>query len=110
MHALGALVVRLPVTALGVLFNGIPFYILLWISRRQDFDKRATWSVFVGLFLFPGFWLMAAAFIGLIIGLRYGMPLAIVSAAVALIAAPATGLVAMKSREIRKSAMQNLRA
>jgi 1-acyl-sn-glycerol-3-phosphate acyltransferase len=110
LRAVAILMVRLPLTALGALFNGIPFYFLLWLSRRQDLDKRATWSVFAGLFLFPAFWVICASVTGWIIGTWYGIGIGLLTVLGVLITAPFTGLFAIKSRETRKRATQNLRA
>lgn len=110
LAALVTLAGRLPITVLGVLFNAIPFYILRLLSQRQDLDKRATWSVFAGLFLFPAFWALAALIIGVMTGMWFGFSAGLISIFAVLIVAPATGLVAIKSGETRKRAFQNLRA
>lgn len=110
LRALAVLAVRLPLTALGAVFNGVPFYVLLWLSRRQDLDKRATWSVFAGLFLFPAFWAICAVVVGVTIAVWYNGALGLFAGLGVLIAAPITGLFAVKSREIRKRTFQNLRA
>lgn len=55
-----------PVALLGLALNLLPFFVLRMLSRRKDLDKRSTWSIFAGFFVFPFFWLVTALAIGLV--------------------------------------------
>lgn len=110
LKGLGAVALRLPLTLPGIAINGLPFWLLQWLSRRQDLDKRATWSVFAGLILFPVFWLLFAAIAATLVTTHYGAAAGFAAAGAVMIAGPVTGLVAIKSRELRQRAMRNLRA
>lgn len=90
-----SLVWRVPVAAVGLVLNWIPYRLLFVLSRRQDLDKRSTWSIFGGLFLFPAFWLSVALIIGRLISGPYGAGAGWFAGVAVLIAAPLSGKVTL---------------
>lgn len=61
-----------PVALVGLGLNLIPFWILRILSRGKDLDKRSTWSIFAGLFVFPLFWLLAGIIVAVLAGSAWG--------------------------------------
>lgn len=61
-----------PVALVGLCLNLLPFWILRMLSRRKDLDKRSTWSIFAGLFVFPAFWLASGMFMAILAGSIWG--------------------------------------
>lgn len=60
------LAIRLPVAAIGILLNFAPYFVSKLIGRFQMLDKKATWSVFSSIVLFPGFWVAEAIAAGIL--------------------------------------------
>ncbi|MEM8630798.1 MAG: 1-acyl-sn-glycerol-3-phosphate acyltransferase [Pseudomonadota bacterium] len=56
----GVLCLLLPAAIPGALLNLLPYRIAKHLSRPRDLDKRATWSLFSSVLLFPLFWLVEA--------------------------------------------------
>lgn len=65
LRTIVTLVVRVPIAAIGILLNLAPYFISKLIGRTQMLDKKATWSVFSSLILFPGFWVAEAIVAGI---------------------------------------------
>lgn len=98
------LVLKLPLTIVGVLLNYIPFKVPGWVAPHiaDDPDEVATYKVFIGFFLFPMFWVGEA----LIAGWRMGFW----SGVLVLILAPLSGYFALKSRDRRDRFLAEARA
>ena len=63
VESLWLLLVRLPLAAVGVLLDYVPYRICGWLGAlvaRQP-DQPATWKLFGGILLFPLFWAAEAA-------------------------------------------------
>ena len=60
------LAIRLPVAAIGILLNFAPYFVSKLIGQFQMLDKKATWSVFSSIVLFPGFWVTEAIAAGIL--------------------------------------------
>lgn len=71
-RSLGLGVLLAPAAAIGLSLNLLPFWVLRILSRRQDLDKRSTWSIFAGFFVFPAFWVLSALVLGLIATATWG--------------------------------------
>jgi glycerol-3-phosphate O-acyltransferase/dihydroxyacetone phosphate acyltransferase len=109
-RSLFGLIVRLPRAALGLVLNGVPYLILGVISRGKALDKRATWSVFAGLFVFPLIWTLEAILAGLWAGYFFGAGWGQATAAAIFILAPLTGRSAMSFGDVLTQMRQETRA
>ncbi|MCG8458316.1 MAG: 1-acyl-sn-glycerol-3-phosphate acyltransferase [Holophagales bacterium] len=89
-RSLLALLVRLPLGALGTVLNWIPYRLTGVAARRmaEGPDTVSTYKVFPALFLFPLFWGLLALVCGLSQGWEWGL--------VALFSAPISGLFAIR--------------
>ena len=63
-HAMARTALLAPIAAVGLVLNLLPFWVLRVISRRKDLDKRSTWSIFAGFFVFPIFWILSGVAVG----------------------------------------------
>ena len=84
-----------PVAVLGLVLNLLPFLMLRALSRRKDLDKRSTWSIFAGFFVFPIFWILSFCVLGLAVaslrGSSAGWPVGLAL----LFLAPLTGRISL---------------
>ncbi|TBX28491.1 hypothetical protein TK43_06230 [Roseovarius sp. JS7-11] len=80
-----------PIALLGLALNLLPFFVLRMLSRRKDLDKRSTWSIFAGFFVFPFFWLVTALAIGLVAAAYGDAATGWICGGVIILLAPATG-------------------
>ena len=64
LQSLISLLLRLPVAAIGTVLSFIPYRISIHVGRPNDLDKRATFSLFSSVLLFPVFWLVQGWAIG----------------------------------------------
>ena len=71
-RSLGLVVLLAPVAIIGLGLNLLPFWVLRVMSRRQDLDKRSTWSIFAGVFIFPAFWVVSALVVGVMAAAAWG--------------------------------------
>ncbi|MGI3184786.1 lysophospholipid acyltransferase family protein [Nioella aestuarii] len=55
-----------PVALVGLALNLLPFWVLRSLSRRKDLDKRSTWSIFAGIFVYPMFWVLTGLIAGVL--------------------------------------------
>lgn len=96
-RTLGTLVVRLPLAAIGYALDALPYQAVSLIARRvPGADQKATWKVFGALVLYPLTWLAEAAAAGWLAGRAAGTAAGVAAALVVLVAAPATGLLALR--------------
>lgn len=65
-------VILAPIALIGLALNLLPFWSLRQLSRRKDLDKRSTWSIFAGFFVFPMFWVLSGIAIGIWSGTVWG--------------------------------------
>ena len=100
----------LPVALLGLVLNVAPGVVLWLMRRRKDPDKMATWSVFAGLMILPLYWVLVALVVGSAASVAWGFGLGVAAALVALVAVPATGLVAAKTWDVVRRTRDNLHA
>lgn len=84
-----------PIALVGVMLNLLPFWGLRLLSRRKDLDKRSTWSIFAGFFVFPMFWILIAGLAGGLATRLSGASAGGLSGAALLLAAPVTGKVCL---------------
>ena len=61
-----------PIALFGLVVNLLPFWLLRRLSRRKELDKRSTWSIFAGLFVYPIFWLLMGTAVGIVVGWHWG--------------------------------------
>jgi hypothetical protein len=80
-----------PIALLGLALNLLPFFVLRMLSRRKDLDKRSTWSIFAGFFVFPFFWLVTALAMGLAAAAYGDAATGWICGGVTVLLAPATG-------------------
>lgn len=110
--ALTFFAIRLPVSLIGLILNWPAYRVLLTLSRRKDLDKRSTWSIFGGLFVFPLYWCLIATVSGYFAvsawdwDVRAGW---LVGVAV-LIIAPISGSVLLTARDLYFDISSALRA
>ncbi|MEP1201610.1 lysophospholipid acyltransferase family protein [Tateyamaria sp.] len=81
----------LPIVCIGLLLNWPPYRTLLALSHWRDLDKRSTWSIFAGFFLFPIFWTIAAIVSGYVGSTIWGAAAFWIIAGTVLIAGPVSG-------------------
>jgi 1-acyl-sn-glycerol-3-phosphate acyltransferase len=98
------LLVRLPLAAVGTLVHYLPYRAAGWVAERpeRDPDVVATYKLMAGMVFCPLTWLALAALAGWRWGLEGGLA--------ALVAAPATGVVALRFHERRSHFRRQLRA
>lgn len=110
-RTLGTLVVRLPLAALGTALNAPPFLaVRLLVLRVRGADQKATWKVFVSLLLYPLAWIAEAGAAGWLAGRAAGAAAGAASALAVLVAAPASGLVALRFHDRRSRLAAEARA
>lgn len=78
--------------ALAALPNGLPWMLSRWFAKDQARDKKATWSLFTSILLFPLGW---ALFAGAAALATPAAPL--VTAMAAFLAGPVTGFAAIRA-------------
>ncbi|MDU8945747.1 lysophospholipid acyltransferase family protein [Ovoidimarina sediminis] len=98
------------VLALASLPNGLPWLLSRRAAKGKDTDKRATWSLFAALWLFPVGWLaFALAASGPIAGaLPEGIPGALAAAA-GFAAGPVLGLLGIWAMDRRRGRLEEIR-
>lgn len=98
------IILRLPLTLVGVLLNWLPYRIPGWVAARaaDDPDEEATYKVFTGFFLFPAFWIAWSALGGWLFG-WWAVP-------TLLVLAPVSGYTALRSRDQRDAFLDEARA
>lgn len=77
---------------LAVLPNGIPWVLSRKIAKGRDEDKRATWSLFASLFLFPIGWMVFALLVSALVPLDGATTIVFL---LGLLAGPLTGYLAI---------------
>nr|WP_281496531.1 lysophospholipid acyltransferase family protein [Pseudohalocynthiibacter sp. F2068] len=105
-----SLVVRVPPAFVGLVLNWVPYRVLLAMSRRRDLDKRSTWSIFAGLFIFPAFWAIAALVAGRLAAGYWGSTLGWAAGVTLLGLAPVTGKVTLTFIEVLSAVFADARA
>jgi hypothetical protein len=110
-RTLGTLVVRLPLAAVGTALNVLPFLaVRLLVRRVRGADQKATWKVFVSLLLYPLTWVAEAVAAGWLAGGAAGAAAGVAAALVVLVAAPASGLLALRFHDRRSRLAAEARA
>jgi len=109
-RTLFSLIIRLPLSAIGTVLNWAPFQLSGLFARGRDRDKKATWSLFSSLILFPLFWLVQAMAYGELATLWLGQPLGGFIFFTVLLASPVTGLVSVKFYDHLRRLLHELRA
>jgi 1-acyl-sn-glycerol-3-phosphate acyltransferase len=105
LRTLGLLLIRLPLTLIGLVLNYPTYRIIGAVATRmarKDPDVEATYKVFVGFFLFPMTWLAEAIVLGWWLGITIGW--------LVLLGAPLTAWVAMRSHDRRQHLLTEVRA
>jgi hypothetical protein len=104
IHTLGVLLIRLPLTLIGIALNYVPYRIIGVVASKaaQIPDLEGTYKVFGGFFLFPLTWVAEAALAWWLGG--------ITAAWLVLVAAPLTAWIAMRSHDRRRRFLTEARA
>jgi glycerol-3-phosphate O-acyltransferase / dihydroxyacetone phosphate acyltransferase len=96
-RTLGTLLVRLPLAALGIALNALPFQAVRLVARFvRGADQKATWKVFASLVLYPAAWLAEAALGGWLAARAAGPAAGVGAALLVFVAAPACGVLALR--------------
>ena len=80
-----------PMALIGVTFSLVPFWGLRLLSRRKDLDKRSTWSIFAGLFVFPIVWMLWGIIVGFVTSSLWGALAGGICGVITVLVALATG-------------------
>lgn len=80
-----------PMALIGVTFSLVPFWGLRLLSRRKDLDKRSTWSIFAGLFVFPIVWMLWGIIVGFVTSSLWGALAGGICGVMTVLVALATG-------------------
>ena len=105
LHSLAVLVIRLPLTLIGIVLNYLPYRVIGVVAMRKgdgDNDIAATYKVLGGFFLFPLTWSVEAVVAAWLGGLAFG--------GLVLVLAPATAWIAMRSHDRRRHLYAEARA
>ncbi|MEM6637624.1 MAG: lysophospholipid acyltransferase family protein [Pseudomonadota bacterium] len=89
------MILRFPVALIGMALNVAPVFVARLMSHGRDRDKKATWSIFASLFLFPLFWLAQALALGMMTGGLTGPWLGALAGLGVLLLSPILGRVAL---------------
>lgn len=109
-RTLGTLVVRLPLAAVGTALAVPPFLaVRLLVRRVRGADQKATWKVFLSLLLYPLTWIAEAA-AGWLAGRAAGTAAGVAAALLVLVAAPASGIFALRFHDRRSRLAAEARA
>ncbi len=100
----------LPIALLGLILNIAPVVALWLLRRRQDPDKKATWSVFAGLMILPVYWAILAVVAGSAASVAWGLGVGLAAGIGTLVGVPVAGLVAAKSWDVVRRMRDDLRA
>lgn len=96
-RTLGTLLVRLPLAAVGIALNALPFQAVRLVARFvRGADQKATWKVFASLVLYPAAWLAEAALGGWLAARAAGPAAGVGAALLVFVAAPACGVLALR--------------
>ncbi|HEX6202998.1 MAG TPA: 1-acyl-sn-glycerol-3-phosphate acyltransferase [Thermoanaerobaculia bacterium] len=96
-RTVGTILVRLPLAALGIAANALPYNAVRLVARFvRGADQKATWKVFASLVLYPLTWVAEAAVAGWLVGRAAGGTAGAGAALVVLVVAPGTGLLALR--------------
>jgi hypothetical protein len=96
-RTLGTILVRLPLAALGIALNLVPYHAVRLVAHFvRGADQKATWKVFASLVLYPLTWVAEAAVAGWLVARAAGGAAGVAAALVVLVAAPGTGLLALR--------------
>jgi len=109
-RALMFFAIRLPVSLIGLILNWPAYRVLLTLSRRKDLDKRSTWSIFGGLFVFPLYWCLVATASGYFAATTWGARAGWIIGVAVLIIAPISGSVLLTARDLYFEISSALRA
>ncbi|MEO9790875.1 MAG: lysophospholipid acyltransferase family protein [Roseobacter sp.] len=100
----------LPIVFIGFVLNWPPYRVLLALSHWRDLDKRSTWSIFAGFFLFPIFWTVAAIISGYIGANLWGGSAFWISSFSVLIAGPVSGKLMLGYLDLYSETLAEARA
>lgn len=103
LRSVFALLVGLPVSAVGMVLNWVPIRIARLIARGKDLDKMATWSLLSSVIVFPAAWLIEAILAGLASARWIGDGWGWTGFAVILIAAPIAGRSALRFHDVQRN-------
>lgn len=109
-RAILKLMVRLPLSVIGTVLNLIPLQISALIGQNDDADKRATWSIFSSVLVFPTIWMLQAVIAGLISAHCLGPALGWGIGASVLLAGPILGRISLTFHDIRSQLTHEIRA
>lgn len=95
-HARNPVPLSALILAAALLPNALPWHLSRLFARGQDRDKRATWSLFTALLLFPAGWTLFAALCAGLTALAGAAPgLVAAAGGAALLSGPLLGLAAL---------------
>jgi 1-acyl-sn-glycerol-3-phosphate acyltransferase len=109
-RAILKLVIQLPLSLIGTALNLIPLQIAALIGNKNDADKRATWSIFSSVLVFPTIWVLQAIALGLISGQILEPVWGWGIGAFILLAGPILGRISLTFHDIRRQLTHEVHA
>ena len=110
LRSIVSLAIRLPLSFIGTALNLIPLQISAFVGRGNDADKRATWSIFSSVIVFPLIWTLQAIIAGAIAAQCWGAVWGWITGAIILLAAPILVRLALTFHDYRQHLTRQLRA
>ncbi|MFT5341750.1 MAG: glycerol-3-phosphate O-acyltransferase/dihydroxyacetone phosphate acyltransferase, partial [Paracoccaceae bacterium] len=110
LHSTLVLAIQLPLSAIGTILNLIPFQISALIGRPNDPDKRATWSIFSSVLVFPVIWTLQAVIASALSAHWFGPPWGWITGIGVLLASPLTGRLSLTFHDLRYRLTHEFRA
>lgn len=104
------LAIRLPLSLIGTLLNLIPLQISAVIGRPNDPDKRATWSIFSSVLVFPVIWTLQAIIAGALSAHWFGAGWGWITGLSVLLAGPIIGRLSLTFHDLRRRLIGDFRA
>jgi 1-acyl-sn-glycerol-3-phosphate acyltransferase len=104
------LAIRLPLSLIGTVLNLIPLQISSVVGRQSDPDKRATWSIFSSVLLFPVFWTLQAIVAGLISAQYLGSIWGWLAGFAVFLAGPIFGRLSLTFHDFRRQMTHEIHA
>lgn len=110
LRSIFKLAIRLPLSFIGTALNLIPLQISAFVGRQNNPDKRATWSIFSSVFVFPVIWALQAMVAGLIGTQCCGSVWGWMIGTFTLLAGPILGRFSLTFHDFRRQFTHQLRA
>lgn len=102
--------IRLPLSVVGTVLNLIPLQISASIGLSNDPDKRATWSIFSSVLVFPAIWTLQAIIAGALSAHWFGAGWGWIAGIGVLLAAPIIGRLSLTFHDRNRRLIHKFRA